>query len=71
MKNRKLLMVFFCSFSSLLVAQSLEKTAESLIKRGIVKFGAFTLKGGTQSPVYINLRSVISHPGLLENVAHH
>src|SRR3989338_6840533 len=36
---------------------------------GALAFGIFTLKNGIQSPFYINLRLLISHPILLKEVA--
>jgi len=36
---------------------------------GCIKFGSFTLASGQQSPIYIDLRRIISFPGLFRKVA--
>jgi len=43
--------------------------ADGLLAAGCIKFGEFTLKSGLQSPIYIDLRQLISHPKLLAEVA--
>jgi len=43
--------------------------ATALIESGCVRFGRFTLKSGRQSPIYLNLRYLASHPQSLQAVA--
>jgi uridine monophosphate synthetase len=43
--------------------------ADRLLDAGCVKFGQFTLKSGLQSPIYLDLRQLISSPALLAEVA--
>lgn len=47
----------------------LSSLAEGLLEAGCIKFGEFTLKSGLKSPIYIDLRQIISHPTLLADVA--
>ena len=43
--------------------------ADNLLEAGCIKFGEFTLKSGMKSPIYIDLRQIITYPKLLEQVA--
>lgn len=47
----------------------LSSLADGLLDAGCIKFGDFTLKSGLQSPIYIDLRRIITYPKLLEQVA--
>jgi orotate phosphoribosyltransferase len=46
----------------------LSSLADSLLEAGCIKFGNFTLKSGMQSPIYIDLRQIITYPKLLEQI---
>ncbi|MFQ6102055.1 MAG: orotate phosphoribosyltransferase [Anaerolineae bacterium] len=40
-----------------------------LFNTGCIQFGTFTLKSGLTSPIYVDLRLLVSHPPLLGEVA--
>jgi orotate phosphoribosyltransferase len=47
----------------------LEKVLLDLESMGSIKFGEFTLKSGLKSPVYFDLRLMVSNPTLMKNIA--
>ncbi len=45
-----------------------EELIVELYKIGVIKFGDFTLKSGKKSPIYVDLRKIISYPEIMESL---
>lgn len=48
---------------------NLSTIIQQLYEIEAIKFGSFTLKSGATSPIYFDLRQIISHPKLLQAIA--
>jgi len=47
----------------------MNRLPNQLFDSGCIQFGAFTLKSGLASPIYVDLRLLVSHPSLLAEAA--
>ena len=51
------------------MTELLEKVLLGLEEMGSIKFGEFILKSGLKSPVYFDLRLMVSNPTLMKNIS--
>ena len=52
-------------------AADISQLALALFRLGAVQFGEFKLKSGVLSPIYVDMRLLVSDPATLEMVAEH
>ena len=52
-----------------MASELLQEVLLNLESMGSIKFGDFTLKSGLKSPVYFDLRLMVSDPRLMSNIA--
>jgi uridine monophosphate synthetase len=52
------------------VNSAVRALADDLLSSNCVRFGQFTLKSGLVSPIYLDLRRLVSYPAILKRVAH-
>ncbi len=48
---------------------AISQLAADLLQSNCIRFGEFTLKSGQKSPIYLDLRRLVSHPAILKRVA--
>jgi uridine monophosphate synthetase len=51
------------------LSEEQQAIADRMLEMGCIQFGEFTLKSGQVSPIYIDLRRLISDPGFLHQIA--
>jgi uridine monophosphate synthetase len=62
---------FMDEINAIRFAAKLNDLAQLLSASACVKFGKFTLKSGKSSPIYVDLRRLVTFPAILRGVARH